>query len=41
MTNEFNMEVVGVKDALKILNSMDKSLRREITADFKKIMEGV
>jgi hypothetical protein len=39
MTNEFNMEVVGVKDALKILNSMDKSLRREITADFKKIME--
>lgn len=39
MTKEFNMEVIGVKDALKILNSMDKSLRREITSDFKKIME--
>lgn len=41
MTTDINIEVVGLKDALKILNSMDKSLRREITKDFKAIMDPV
>ena len=41
MTTDLNIEIVGLKDALKILNSMDKSLRREITKDFKSIMDPV
>ena len=41
MTTDIDIEVVGLKDALKILNSMDKSLRREITKDFKSIMDPV
>ncbi len=41
MTTDINIEVVGLKDALKILNSMDKSLRREITSEFKSIMDPV
>ena len=36
-----NIEVVGLKDALKTLNKIDKSLRREITKDYKKIVQPV
>jgi len=36
-----NIEVVGIKDALKTLNKIDKSLRREITKDYKKIVQPV
>ena len=32
------IEVVGLKDALRELNSIDKKLRREVTKDFKQIM---
>jgi hypothetical protein len=35
------IEVVGLKDALKTLNKVDKSLRREITKDYKKIVQPV
>lgn len=35
------IEVVGLKDALKELNEIDKKLRRQVTKDFKKIMEPV
>jgi hypothetical protein len=35
------VEVVGLKDALKTLNKLDKSLRREITKDYKKIVQPV
>jgi hypothetical protein len=35
------IEVVGLKDALKTLNKIDKSLRREITKDYKKIVQPV
>ena len=41
MTSQNPIEIVGLKDALKILNSMDKSLRREITTEFKSIMDPV
>jgi len=35
------VEVLGLKEALKELNTMDKKLRREITRDFKKIIQPV
>ena len=35
------IEVVGLKEALKTLNKIDKSLRREITKDAKKIAQPV
>ena len=35
------VEVVGLKEALKTLNKIDKSLRREITKDYKKIVQPV
>jgi hypothetical protein len=35
------IEVVGLKEALKTLNQIDKSLRREITKDYKKIVQPV
>ena len=35
------IEVAGLKDALKELNEIDKKLRRQVTKDFKKIMEPV
>ena len=38
---ETTIEVVGLKDALKTLNKIDKSLRREITKDYKKIVQPV
>jgi len=36
-----NIEVAGIKDALKTPNKIDKSLRREITRDYKMIVQGV
>jgi hypothetical protein len=35
------VEVYGIKDALKELNKIDKSLRREITKDYKQIVSSV
>lgn len=35
------IEAVGLKDALKELNSIDKKLRRSITTDFKSIVKPV
>jgi hypothetical protein len=35
------IEVQGLKEALKELNTIDKKLRREITRDFKKIVQPV
>lgn len=35
------VEVVGLKDALKELNDIDKKLRRQVTKDFKEIMQPV
>ena len=35
------IEVLGLKEALKELNTMDKKLRRQITTDFKKIVQPV
>ena len=36
-----NIEVVGLKDALKELNTIDKKLRRQITKDFKEAVQPV
>lgn len=41
MASEFSMEVVGLKEALKELNTIDKKLRRQVTKDFKQIMQPV
>jgi len=38
---EANIEVAGIKDALKTLNRIDKSLRREITKDYKRLTQNV
>ena len=35
------IKVVGLKDALKELNTIDKKLRRQVTRDFKEIMQPV
>ena len=35
------IEVVGLKEALKELNTIDKKLRRQITRDFKQIVQPV
>ena len=35
------IEVLGLKEALKELNTIDKKLRRQITRDFKKIVQPV
>jgi hypothetical protein len=35
------IEVVGLKEALKELNTMDNKLRRQITKDFKQIVQPV
>lgn len=35
------VEVYGIKNALKELNKIDKSLRREITKDYKQIVSSV
>ena len=36
-----SMEVVGIKDALRELNNLDKEARRKITRDFKRITKPV
>ena len=36
-----SVEVLGLKEALRELNTMDKKLRREITRDFKQIVQPV
>lgn len=36
-----DIEVVGIKDALRELNSIDKEARRKITQDFKRITKPV
>lgn len=36
-----DMEIVGIKDALRELNQIDKVARREITKDYKKIVQSV
>lgn len=41
MAVEANIQVAGIKDALKTLNKIDKSLRREITRDYKSIVQNV
>lgn len=41
MAAEFGMEVVGLKEALKELNEIDKKLRRQVTKDFKEIVQPV
>lgn len=38
---ETRIEVYGLKEALKELNKIDKSLRREITKDYKRITAGL
>ena len=38
---ETRIEVYGLKEALKELNKIDKSLRREITKDYKRITSGL
>ena len=35
------IEVVGIKEALKELNTFDKKLRRQITRDYKKVVEPI
>ena len=41
MAVETNVQVYGIKEALKELNKIDKSLRREITKDYKQIVSSV
>ena len=41
MSVEIKTEIYGIKAALKELNTIDKSLRRQITKDYKKIVEDV
>ena len=38
MSNKVQIEVTGVKDALRELNSIDKQARRDVTRRFKDIM---
>lgn len=41
MAAEVKIEVVGVKEALRELNKIDKRLRRQVTKDFKQIVQPV
>jgi len=41
MAVDVGMEFSGLKEALKELNGIDKSLRRQITKDFKQIVQPV
>jgi hypothetical protein len=41
MTATADLEVVGLKDALKTLNKLNPTVRRTITKDFKKITQPV
>ena len=39
MSTEIKVEFAGVKDALKLINTIDKSVRQSYTREFKKIMQ--
>lgn len=41
MAADFGIEFSGLKEALKELNDIDKKLRRQITRDFKQIVQPV
>ena len=41
MAVEASIEIAGLKEALKTLNSIDKSLRRQVTKDYKEIVQVV
>jgi len=41
MTATVGMEVIGLKDALREIQSIDKKARRKITSDYKKITKPV
>jgi hypothetical protein len=41
MSVNVSVEVVGIKEALRELNNLDKEARRQITRDFKKITKPV
>ena len=41
MTVDLGMEFSGLKDALKELNDIDKKLRRQVTKDFKTIVQPI
>lgn len=41
MAVSVDLEIVGIKDALRELNNIDKVARREITKDFKKVTQVV
>ncbi len=41
MTASIDVKVVGIKEALRELNKVDKSLRREITADYKRVVAAI
>lgn len=41
MAVDTQLQVYGIKNALKELNKIDKSLRREITKDYKQIVKSV
>lgn len=41
MAVDTNVQVYGIKEALKELNKIDKSLRRQITKDYKQIVSSV
>jgi hypothetical protein len=41
MAAEYKIEVVGLKDALRTLNKIDKVARRQVTKDYKQIVAPV
>jgi len=41
VTVQSNIEVAGLKDALRTLNDLDKPLRRRITGDYKEIVQPI
>lgn len=41
MSTNVSIEVTGVKEALRELNSMDKSARRQLTRDYRQIVQPV
>ena len=41
MSAEITVEFAGIKDALKLINSLDKSVRQSYTREYKKIMAPV
>jgi hypothetical protein len=41
MTVTTSVEVIGIKDALRELNNLDKTARRKVTSDFKRITKPI